>query len=1266
MNKIKPNNMKSLHKKLFVVTLLTLAHVFSFAQSAKDVDLSIDKIFPAVQGNIPNNDINDADYPFYGGFKYVPKHIIQGFSTIGLPVNHPGEEAIDFDWQLTLTKDPEGAASVVFDQTESFNLSTGEADTILFGSAINQNSAGKYRLTAALSSANDANSANNTVSFNYEISDTVYGYADKDNLTTTYVASEDGGGIGIVTYFPAPVGDPYILKSVSTYISDEYTGVINNGNATIIGVVYDKDLGTGNWDLSGGIVQTNPLLLDISDVNKVLTLNYTSELNISSEKEYLIVIHILNNNDPTDDGKISFGADPNKNAPNDLRCVQVLSGLPVPASYTPGIWANVVSGAVPTNTEANFTAFSIPNQVSSNIDNGGEIISVTMPSGTDLTNLIATYALSTGASADISGVPQESGVTSNDFSVPVVYTVTAEDGVTTKNWTVNVDVAASAETNFTAYSLAGQISSTIDAGTHTIDVTMADGADLTNLAATFTLSNGASADIGGTPQESGVTANDFSNAVTYTVTAEDGTTTQEWTVNVSAGLSSDAEILSYSIANQVSSDINATEKTVSVVMPSGTDLTSLVAEFTISAGATAYIDVTEQESGVTINDFTNPVEYAILAEDATTQVIWTITVTTEISNEANILTYSIPEETSSNIDGAANTIDITVPTGTDVTNLVATFTLSAGASATIDGTLQESGITANDFTNPLTYTVTAEDGTTTQDWIVTITAGASSETQITDFTIEGQTNSTIDSDAHTIDVSVPVGTDVTNLVATFTLSAGASATIDGTLQESGVTTNDFTNPLTYTITAEDETTTQDWVVTVTEVVSSEAEFVTYSLEGQISSSINSNTQTIDVSVSVGTDVSNLVASFTLSTGATAAIDGTPQESGVTANDFSSPITYTLTAEDGITTQNWVVTVSEVSADPTDFISYSINGNVGVFDANNPFIRVEVPQGSDLTQLIATFEVVDGTTVRIGTTTQESGVTVNDFSDIVTYRLVSATGSIKKWYVQVIENANMSTQADFLYFGFYGQTQPAEINTQTNFISVNLDPSLNASQLMPIFYLSDGAIAYIGNTIQWSGQNVVNLSSGVSYTVVAEDGVTTEIWTVQVTTNQNISTDILSFGFTTIPDNFQLTTINEGTKTVSIKIPAGTSRENLIAEYDLSPGATAYISGIEQFSGVSTNDYSTPVIYTIVSQNGSVSENWIVNVGYQVGIDDNNMMAFQMYPNPATKELNIKESQLHENKEIVISNLIGQTVYRQKVTSINTNINISDFDSGVYL
>ncbi|PLX18025.1 MAG: hypothetical protein C0599_12830, partial [Salinivirgaceae bacterium] len=32
----------------------------------------------------------------------------------------------------------------------------------------------------------------------------------------------------------------------------------------------------------------------------------------------------------------------------------------------------------------------------------------------------------------------------------------------------------------------------------------------------------------------------------------------------------------------------------------------------------------------------------------------------------------------------------------------------------------------------------------------------------------------------------------------------------------------------------------------------------------------------------------------------------------------------------------------------------------------------------------------------------------------------------------------------------------------------------------------------------------------------------------------------------------------------------------------------------------------------------------------------------------------------------ISNLIGQTVYRQKVTSINTNINISDFDSGVYL
>ena len=73
---------------------------------------------------------------------------------------------------------------------------------------------------------------------------------------------------------------------------------------------------------------------------------------------------------------------------------------------------------------------------------------------------------------------------------------------------------------------------------------------------------------------------------------------------------------------------------------------------------------------------------------------------------------------------------------------------------------------------------------------------------------------TIDSDNHTVSLTVPYDTPLTSLVATFTLSSGATAKIGTAPQVSGTTANDFTHSLTYTVTAEDGS-TQDWVVTVT-------------------------------------------------------------------------------------------------------------------------------------------------------------------------------------------------------------------------------------------------------------------------------------------------------------------------------------------------------------------------------------------------------------------------------------------------------------------
>ena len=81
---------------------------------------------------------------------------------------------------------------------------------------------------------------------------------------------------------------------------------------------------------------------------------------------------------------------------------------------------------------------------------------------------------------------------------------------------------------------------------------------------------------------------------------------------------------------------------------------------------------------------------------------------------------ALTSDVTGTIDGTD--ISLTVPYGTEVTALVASFT-TTGQSVSVDGTEQTSGTTANDFSSPVTYTVTAENGST-QDYAVTVTFAA--------------------------------------------------------------------------------------------------------------------------------------------------------------------------------------------------------------------------------------------------------------------------------------------------------------------------------------------------------------------------------------------------------------------------------------------------------------------------------------------------------------------------------------------------------------
>jgi len=156
------------------------------------------------------------------------------------------------------------------------------------------------------------------------------------------------------------------------------------------------------------------------------------------------------------------------------------------------------------------------------------------------------------------------------------------------------------------------------------------------------------------------------------------------------------------------------------------------------------------------------------------------------------------------VDENSKIVVLDFPAGTDVSHLTPTITISNYA--TIE---PESGV-AQDFTNPVYYTVTAMNGTTAQYMVETVVHDAENEKSILSFRFDAlDEEGAIDEIARRISFLLPAGTDVTELVPTIEVSEGA------TVEPASGVAQDFTNPVNYTVMAQNGTTA---VYTVTVVV----------------------------------------------------------------------------------------------------------------------------------------------------------------------------------------------------------------------------------------------------------------------------------------------------------------------------------------------------------------------------------------------------------------------------------------------------------------
>ena len=168
------------------------------------------------------------------------------------------------------------------------------------------------------------------------------------------------------------------------------------------------------------------------------------------------------------------------------------------------------------------------------------------------------------------------------------------------------------------------------------------------------------------------------------------------------------------------------------------------------------------------------------------------------------------------IDDVAGTIVTAIPYGSVVTNLVPNFVASDFAKVYVGEVEQTSGVTAINLSTSKTYTVLAEAGGV-KNYVNSVTLdGGSDANDFLTFSLAAQTGpAVIDTVAHTIAIEVANGTVLNGLVPTFTVSPKVySVKVGINPQESGVTANDYTNPVTYAIVAQNGD-SQNFVVTVT-------------------------------------------------------------------------------------------------------------------------------------------------------------------------------------------------------------------------------------------------------------------------------------------------------------------------------------------------------------------------------------------------------------------------------------------------------------------
>ncbi|MCU6792350.1 cadherin-like beta sandwich domain-containing protein [Paenibacillus sp. WQ 127069] len=554
--------------------------------------------------------------------------------------------------------------------------------------------------------------------------------------------------------------------------------------------------------------------------------------------------------------------------------------------------------------------------------------------GSSVTSTTITPVLSDStASVTVKGLSVTNGNASSpitlskgDNTIPVV--VTAINGAA-RTYTITVTRAPYTDATLSGLTVSpGSLNETFAAGTLAYTANVANS--VTSIDVTPTVNNSrATVKVNNATATSGSASTVSSlavgpNPITVSVTAEDGTTSNDYTITVMRAPSSVATLGSLTVSPGALNETFASG-TLSYTTNVANSVGSISVTPTVSDSmANLTVNGTSSVSGSVYGPISlvvgaNTITVVVTAQDGVTTKPYTIVVTRAPSSTAMLSALTISPG-SFNETFASGTTSYTASVANNVAAINVTPTISdSTASLKVNGTVSVSGSVYGPVplavgANTITVAVTAQDGITTTPYSIVVTRAPSSVATLGSLTVStGSLNETFASAATSYTASVANGVAAVSVTPTVSDST-ATLTVNGHSSVSGAVYGPIplsigANTVTVVVTAQDGTTTP-YSIVVMRAPSSAAMLSALKISpGTLNEPFASETLAYTASVEHNVSSINVTPMVIDESHATLTINGVPAANGsdfgpIALNTGSNIVTVVVTAQDGVTQRSY--------------------------------------------------------------------------------------------------------------------------------------------------------------------------------------------------------------------------------------------------------------------------------------------------------------------------------------------------------------------------